>query len=264
MSARRMVAVALVAFAASVHAAEKPAVSGGEKPLNVGLFVGGGAAGKGPSELNEILTKRGHQVTKLKDKDVSEGDISKFDLLIFPGGSGSGEGKAIGETGREKVRKFIEAGGGYVGICAGAYLGTCKYDWGLKVTNAQTVDSKHWKRGQGMVNIELTDAGKKVLGDKAGPIEIKYANGPLLGPAEMTELPGYEVLAVFRSELHENGAPEGVMINTPAIITAEYGKGRVMLLSPHAEHVPGLEWIIRNAANWVSKRPAEPAPTQTN
>lgn len=36
------------------------------------------------------------------------------------------------------------------------------------------------------------------------------------------------------------------MIGSPAIIAASYGRGRVILFSPHPDIAPGLEsWLIR-------------------
>jgi hypothetical protein len=53
----------------------------------------------------------------------------------------------------------------------------------------------------------------------------------------------------------KNNAPKGVQINSPAIAVGPYGKGRVILISPHPEQTPGLEDLVRNAALWaVGKR----------
>lgn len=248
--------VALVLLARFVDAAPPTATEA--DPLDVAIYDGPGVGGKGPTLMHKILTDRGHHADIVSPDDVREGKLKQFDVVIFPGGSGSGEAKGLGEDGLQQVRDFIRSGGGYVGVCAGAYLGTSRYDWGLKVIDAQTVDSKHWKRGIGMVQIELTDAGRKVLGNRKGPLEIRYANGPLLGPFNDDDLPDYEVLAYFRSELAENGAPEGMMVDTPAIVSAGYKDGRVLLISPHAEGIPDLEFIIENAVRWSAARPMQP------
>jgi len=41
-------------------------------------------------------------------------------------------------------------------------------------------------------------------------------------------LADYEPLAVFRTEVANNGAPPGVMINSPAIAAGRCGQGRVL------------------------------------
>ena len=47
-----------------------------------------------------------------------------FDAVVFAGGSGAAQARSIGAAGRALVRSFVGQGGGYVGICAGAYMAT--------------------------------------------------------------------------------------------------------------------------------------------
>jgi putative intracellular protease/amidase len=65
--------------------------------------------------------------------DIRGGKLAGMEVLIHPGDSGGGQGRALGEEGRQAVREFVEAGGGYAGLCAGAYLATCDYDWSLHI-----------------------------------------------------------------------------------------------------------------------------------
>ncbi|HEY1110426.1 MAG TPA: BPL-N domain-containing protein, partial [Opitutaceae bacterium] len=160
------------------------------------------------------------------------------------------QSKAIGEAGRKNVKQFVERGGGYLGICAGAYLACAGFDWGLGILNAKTVSNK-WRRGTGMVRVELTDDGRGVLGRVEGPFTIRYANGPIIKPLERADLPPYQVAAVFRTEKAENGTPAGVMVNSPAAVYAPFGKGRVLTISPHSEDTPGLENVVPAALAWL-------------
>jgi putative intracellular protease/amidase len=48
--------------------------------------------------------------------------VAQFDLVVFPGGSGSRQAAALEQEGRGAVWRFVEAGGGYLGVCVGAYL----------------------------------------------------------------------------------------------------------------------------------------------
>ena len=73
---------------------------------------------------------------------VSAGVLDRFDVLIQPGGSGSAQAKALEEEGRDKIRKFVDGGGGYLGICAGSYLA-----WRPNVE----------REAQRKVNIRVTD-----------------------------------------------------------------------------------------------------------
>ncbi|CAE8722812.1 unnamed protein product, partial [Polarella glacialis] len=47
---------------------------------------------------------------------------SGYDVLVVPGGSCNTDVRLLGREGLEAIRKFVDAGGGYCGICAGAFL----------------------------------------------------------------------------------------------------------------------------------------------
>lgn len=69
----------------------------------------------------------GFTITNLTEADVGElvpfGKNGAYHVVLFPGGSGNGQAKAIGAKGRQAVRDFVSAGGGYIGTCGGAFLG---------------------------------------------------------------------------------------------------------------------------------------------
>jgi len=50
------------------------------------------------------------------------GGVSSFDVLVVPGGSAAKDARLLGEEGRAAIRTFVRRGGGYCGICAGAFL----------------------------------------------------------------------------------------------------------------------------------------------
>ena len=47
----------------------------------------------------------------------------RFRMIYVNGGSAVKHARSLGESGRERVREFVAAGGSYFGTCAGAYLG---------------------------------------------------------------------------------------------------------------------------------------------
>lgn len=220
--------------------------------IKVALYDAGGTGGKGAECLERILGTGGMDVQRVGPEEIGS-QLSQFQLVVFPGGSGSKEAASIGEAGRKQVHDFVEQGGGYVGICAGAYLATSGFDWGLKILDAKTA-SPLWKRGTGTVQIELTPEGRKILGDRPGLLDVKYANGPILVPAKRDDLPDYQVLAFFRTELAKNNTPEGLMVNSPAIAVGRCGRGRVVAISPHPEQIPDLEDLVLHAARWAVEK----------
>ncbi len=105
-----------------------------------------------------------------------------------------------------------------------------------------------------MVTMELSDAGKRILGDRKGALPVRYHNGPVMSPAGIRDLPDYEVLARFRSEVSRYEAQKGTMTGTPAIISARYGNGRVLCISPHPEAGGSLRPLLANGIRWTAGR----------
>jgi glutamine amidotransferase-like uncharacterized protein len=193
-------------------------------------------------------------------EEIREGALHNCDVVVQGGGSGSKQAKTLEPAGRDEMRKFVESGGGYLGICAGAYLATADYDWSLHILNAKVVDRQHWARGGGLVKLRLTPSGGELLGIHDSPIPCRYNQGPLLAPASEAKLPNYTALAMFDSEIAEKGAPKGVMIGSTALACGQFGKGRVFVSSPHPEATKGLDGIIRTAVLWLARQDSAAAP----
>jgi glutamine amidotransferase-like uncharacterized protein len=234
--------------------------------LHIAIYDDGGGSQRGVENVNKCLGTGGlppastqaaesastFTTKTVKAEDVRAGALKGIDVLVQPGGSGSKQAAALGSDGREAIRQFVKSGGGYVGICAGAYLATTDYDWSLGILNAKVVDRKHWARGSGFVHLRVTETGKKVLGLTDDVVNSDYNQGPLLAPDTKEEPAAYEALALFDSEIAEKGAPKGVMQGTTAIARGTFGKGRVICLSPHLERSPGLDVAIRHAVIWTA------------
>jgi glutamine amidotransferase-like uncharacterized protein len=222
------------------------------KPVKVAIFSGKGSPKSSvDSVVKSVASIPGATATVVSGEEMGTIDLKQFDVVVFGGGGGSSQAKTIGDAGRNNVREFVRGGGGYVGICAGAYLACSNFSWGLGLINASTVSSQ-WRRGGGIVELEVTGPGSKVLGDVKGTFKVRYNNGPIIKPGDATDLPAYTPVSIFRTELAENGTPVGVMVESPAQAISTFGKGRVFFSSPHAEVTPGLEHVIPRAILWAS------------
>lgn len=231
-----------------------PAVS--SRPLKVAVFSGDGAPDSSVDAVVRAVSYIPNATsTVLKGPEVGTTDLKQFDVIAFPGGSGSSQSKSIGDAGLNNVREFVRGGGGYVGICAGAYLACSNFKWSLGILNASTVSSK-WRRGLGVVEAEVTDSGKTLLGNVEGRFKVRYNNGPIIKPGDRTDIAPYTPLAYFRTEMAENDTPVGVMVNSPSQASGSFGKGRVFISSPHPEGTPGLENLIPRAIVWASGQDA--------
>lgn len=243
--------LALLAAPAPVRGAE-----GEPRPIRVLLFVDSGTSESREKVFAAVQADPACRVGRITAARIREGGLREGDVLIHPGGSGGGQGKALGEAGRDAVRRFVSGGGGYVGFCAGAYLATNDYTWSLGLLDAKVVDRKHWARGKGPVQVRLSPAGRDLLGAAGEEVTFYYAQGPLLARREWpaARLPAYESLGVFASEVALNGAPSGIMAGTTAIARAPFGGGRVFCFSPHPELTEGIEGFVARAVRWAANR----------
>ena len=113
-----------------------------------------------------------------------------FDVVIFPGGSGTGQANALGAAGQAAVKSFVHGGGGYVGTCGGAFL-AIKHLGLYGEPSPPTVEP--WARGHGPVSVEFTLKGVSSLqlshseygGDKN--VTIEYWQGPIIASADLTK-----------------------------------------------------------------------------
>jgi glutamine amidotransferase-like uncharacterized protein len=232
--------------------------------LRVAIYDDAGGSGAGPRNISSCLQPQPETFSsqRITADDIRAGALKNFDVLVQPGGGASNQAAALGTQGRQAIRDFVHAGGGYVGICAGAYLATTNYPWSLHILNAKVLDSRHWARGTGKVQIKLSNDGQNLLGASSQIVNIYYGQGPLLAPDTTPGLPAYETLASYKTEIARNGAPRGIMKGATAIAAAPYGQGRVLCISPHPEKSTPLHTFIRHAILWAGANSAgNSAPT---
>lgn len=249
-----LVLAALFAFAVAAARSEPPAAAT-DKRVRVALFAGGGAAKtKGPA-ASAVEKTPGFEVELVTGADIRAGKLKDFQVLIQPGGSGSAQAKDLGEEGRAKVKAFVKEGGGYIGICAGAYLASRSYDWSLHILDAEVLDRAHWARGTGDVELKFSPKGKDFFAAKGEKVTVYYGQGPLLAPGRDDAIPDYEELAHYETEIHsKGGARPGVMKGTTAAARGSYGNGRVFCFSPHPEKTdsPEAKEMFRRALRWAA------------
>lgn len=220
--------------------------------VRVAIYDHSGGSANGPKNLMRILIPdSGFAANVVTPQEIRDGALKDYDVLIMPGGSGSKQSAMLEQKGRDNVKKYVESGGGYVGICAGSYLASSHYPWSLGIINAKVWDRSHWARGTGSVELELSSSGSDVLKSERKVLDCYYGQGPLLVPDNQPDMPGYEVLATYGSEIAEKGAPIGAMVGTHAIIRSKYGNGRVMCFSPHPEKEGQPNSIMVEGVRWA-------------
>lgn len=244
--ARRYLWLFIAIFSCGTVFAAEPA------KLKIAMYDDAGATSSKEKLIVAVQKDDRFVVERLKADDIRAGKLQDYRAVLLPGGSSSKQGNTLEEEGREAVRKFVKNGGGYIGVCAGAYLATNDYDWSLHILNAKVIDRKHWARGIADLELSLSSPGKDLFGQSADRLTLRYHQGPLLAPAEKEGLPEYRELARFEAEVAKNGAPKGVMIGTTAIAAAEFGAGRVLCFSPHPELTKDQEGLLHRGLEWAT------------
>jgi len=229
--------------------------SNADESIRVAVYRGAGASDTCANASKEILNgTEGFEADFVSAEQIQEGKLKEYDVVIFPGGTASGESKAIGEKGWEELRAFVQNGGGYVGVCAGAYMALYKPTRSTGNLISAELQEGEWERGEALLEIEFTSEGRQALDAPEGRLNVAYQNGPVIHRADTNALEPYVVLAYFRTEVAENDAPEGVQIDSPAIVAAEYGKGRVLICSPHPELTPNLNYLTARKVKYVARK----------
>ncbi len=166
--------------------------------------------------------------------------------FFLPGASEANYDNKLGADNIARLRKYVEDGGSFMGICAGAYYGCEQIDWfgwdpARHKTKNPRIDFFNYLAA-GPIRELLTDkrndpalaaplshaaAAHITFNDSFGKIVIApllYWGGPRLSP-----LPGHPQQGTIIA--HFNTASD----HPPAIIFRQYGKGRVILSAVHAE-----------------------------
>jgi len=235
-----------------------------DEPTVVAVYDGPGASDRGAGRLAGIVDRAADMtVHHLGPDDIRPAVLEQFDAILFPGGSGSKQAGAIGPAGRKHLRDFVRKGGGYLGVCGGAYLCSAHYSWSLDLidtavfTGSREIEGlgkkQMWYRGESAtVEMQLTEEGKKLFAHVPERFEVTYQNGPIVSPKADPDLTPYTPLAYFRSEQVLYEPQRGTMVDTPAIVAGRFGRGRVIAISPHPEATESLHPIIMESIRWIT------------
>lgn len=92
------------------------------KPVAIYADVGTSEVGVA-SLLVAVEQHLGRKALPIKAQDILAGRLAEYAVLIVPGGADLPYCERLNGAGNRAIRRFVENGGLYVGICAGAYYG---------------------------------------------------------------------------------------------------------------------------------------------
>ncbi len=214
--------------------------------------------------------------TEIVSTGIKFGDVrneltrDRYDVFYFPGGGKSTmHAEALGKEGQDRIREFVRSGGGFLGICAGAHVGSHgPYGYCLGLANVKITATC---TGDGDIEIRMEDEASKVFTLPeylpATVRKIRHANGPLWEINDPSK-PMY-VVATFTGENgtldfrpeHVCAKPGSFFADHPCIVYDLYGKGRVVLCSSHpeiADEANGTAGMIPEIIRWLAGRNTRP------
>ncbi len=177
-------------------------------PATVLLFDGTGVSVNDVRAVEDLLN-RDHLNYSLANSSelnrMSESQFQGYRLLIIPGGNFIHMGESLTSGSAAAIRKAVQNGVSYLGICAGALLAGDK----LNLTDGVRFNFySAERRGIRKAAVAVTDAASKTL-------DQYWEDGP--------ELSGWGAVV--------GKYPDG----TPAIVEGKFGNGWVILSGVHPE-----------------------------
>ena len=166
----------------------------------IALYGGGGA----PFNHGRIFAELGFDVEFISPQEVRAGELDAYDIFVIPGGGGQamiGQLAPLGDEGCLAIKRWVQAGGLYVGSCAGSFDAAIVADSFVQACpqqrHLQMVNAKVWNRsdtewmglaspGIGVIESRVLCPNHPVMIGLPERFPITHYNGPLFEPAAAT------------------------------------------------------------------------------
>ncbi|MCD4693182.1 MAG: hypothetical protein K8R79_09720 [Calditrichales bacterium] len=239
-----------------------------EKSANVALYSDQGCWEESVQAAEKMIQWMELTVEIVDADYINNLGLNTFDLVLIPGGDMYQYSLDLSSQGKKNIRNFISNGGGYIGICGGAYFAAKTVIWqgnqlpmnslGLySGTSKGPINEIVPYPDYGMCKVNIVDTTHSITQSEPEFTWILYYSGPVLLPdkdANVTILGRYD-----------RGNKD------PAILAFDYGKGRVFLIGTHPEIEEdsgrdGVDWgdelddqgsdwdLMKKAAEWCLKK----------
>lgn len=165
----------------------QPAVKRRPDAALIGVYADAGVWPLGAHSVVASLEASGFAVEVIDWNRLQNSDLTRFHALVFPGGYSYFQQLSAGQRGLDAVADYMQQGGRYLGICAGAFLAAKDVHWEGKtypyplvlfdgVAEGSIKDIAAWP-GAGQAKLTVTAAGKKFGIAAADGKEIYYQGG---------------------------------------------------------------------------------------
>jgi glutamine amidotransferase-like uncharacterized protein len=210
----------------------------------------------GEGAFVSLLGETNNVTTKTTDEIIA-GIPDDVELLIYPGGLAP-ISQAQDDDLQQAIRDFVSSGGGYFGSCGGSIPGSeeLTYNYGtldmIGLLPVNSIDYLEW------LTISYTDGfifnDNELNGEYAsGTHWLSYTGGPAFDVIAGHESE-VEVLATFAGNFVDT-VPAYEVSGKAAIVTGQYGDGKVVLSAPHPESYAETQFIFDNLVAWAKRVP---------
>ncbi|MBE7181697.1 MAG: biotin--protein ligase, partial [Terriglobus roseus] len=173
-------------------------------------------------------------------------------LLVFPGGADLGYCRVLNGEGNRRIIQYVNAGGAFLGLCAGGYYGSkrCEFEVGDK--KMEVVGERelafypgicrglafpgfvyHSEAGAKAVELKVNkDALRDNTDSLPGVFRSYYNGGGCFPDAESLKDRGVEVLASYTEPLKVEADS-----SKAAVVYRRVGEGHAIVTGPHPEYV---------------------------
>lgn len=204
------------------------------EPPQVALYTGTGSWGTGKQHMKMFLQENGFSYRTLSAAELLGGELEKsqFQILMMPGGESWKYLEELGTEGARLIRNYVESGGSYFGVCAGAFYATSQrqggpttgaYGIGLLEGTAYdgtSLGTAPFKEGM----LDFDTSSDELMRGLPAHFRSVLLGGPSFHYSEAeAQAKKIRVLMQFQK------------IREPAMILFHYGEGRVFLSGPHLE-----------------------------
>ena len=228
------------------HLSQAPQAESASR-LKIAYYAGAGSQGAGVVLLARLLAYSPQvDFTVIDGGDIRDGVLDGKDLLVVPGGDSGMQYRYVKEEGAEKIRKFVECGGSYFGVCAGFHCALNRNE------RFRLLPYNWYFGGAGMkanLAVELSDKAAERLQVPKGRYVVRYSRGPVSRRCEQPGEGWAEELAVFKNDMKW---PKITFEGAPAMLYGEYGKGKVIATSFHPEYLVSTNPIALGCVYAVS------------
>jgi glutamine amidotransferase-like uncharacterized protein len=204
-----------------------------------------GVWSEGVNRLNVLLSEWGWTVENISAYQINSGYLNtEFDLIVFPGGDAGSYKLDISDTGTGEIRNFVNDGGGYIGICAGAFWASDRIVWHgreidyplnlLPGTATGPLDELCTPGSQCWTDVRFS-TDYPAGGDLSGVFSCYYYDGPEMDTTGAAVFARYETL------------------DSPAAVALEYGAGKVAVIGVHPEMSSATEPVLKSMVEWTMR-----------